>query len=491
MIGDDLKKSLLLMLNKIKKTGIIPKFMKIANIVAIYKGKGEYTDLEAERGIFLVSILRTILMKMIYMQKYKTIDDSMSDSNIGARKKKNIRNHIFIVNSVLHDVLSSKKKEPIDIMVLDFKQMFDSECFFECLNDVFEAGVNDDYFPLIYEANKEAFVAVQTPSGLSERVKISELVMQGDVMAPLISSLLVDTMGKECLEENKHLYMFKNKVPIPPLGMVDDLFTISNCGFKTSLMARFINTKAALKKLQFGTNKCVKIHVGHSYFKSICSEQKVDSWKQSVVTDPVTARTYQTEEFTGQDTMEDKTEQLYLGDIIEHKGKQDLNIKRRKNKGIGITNQIMAILKTTVFGKYFFEVAMVLRSSLLLNSILLNSEAWGYLTHKNIRSLEQIDEDLLSRILECDRNTSNTFKYLELGIYPIRFEIMKRSIVFLQYILKQEESSMIFQVLKATIENPTKNDFGKTCSGYLKILDIQLSFKEMKEMSEWSFKKLL
>ena len=157
------------MLNKIKETGIIPEFMKIANIHAIYKGKGEYTNIESERGIFIVSILRTILMKMIYMQKYQTIDESMSDSNIGARKNKNIRNHIFVVNSVLHDVLSSKNKDPIDIMVLDYKQMFDSECLYECLNDVFEAGVNDDIFPLLYEANKETFVAVQTPSGLSKK----------------------------------------------------------------------------------------------------------------------------------------------------------------------------------------------------------------------------------------------------------------------------------------------------------------------------------
>ena len=114
------------MLNKIKETGIIPEFMKIANIHAIYKEKGEYTNIESERGIFIVSILRTILMKMIYMQKYQTIDESMSDSNIGARKNKNIRNHIFVVNSVLHDVLSSKNKDPIDIMGLDYKQMFNT-----------------------------------------------------------------------------------------------------------------------------------------------------------------------------------------------------------------------------------------------------------------------------------------------------------------------------------------------------------------------------
>ena len=55
----------------------------------------------------------------------------MSDSNIGARKNTNIRNHIFIVNSIIHDVLSKKGKKPIDIMILDYKQMFDSECLYE------------------------------------------------------------------------------------------------------------------------------------------------------------------------------------------------------------------------------------------------------------------------------------------------------------------------------------------------------------------------
>ena len=73
--------------------------------------------------------------------------------------------------------MSSSTKDPIDIMVLDFKQMFDSECLFECLNDVYEAGVDDDYFPLLYEANRETYVAVQTPSGISKRETVNEIVM--------------------------------------------------------------------------------------------------------------------------------------------------------------------------------------------------------------------------------------------------------------------------------------------------------------------------
>jgi hypothetical protein len=98
---------------------------------------------------------------------------------------------------------------------------------------------------------------------------------------------------------------------------------------------------------------------------------------------------------------------------------------------------------------------------------------------------------LLPKILEADSNTSNTFKYLELGIYPIRFEIMKRKIIFLQYILQQEKESMMYKVFKATCDAPVKKDFVNTCDKYLKMLDIKLTFTEISEMSKHRFKQLV
>ena len=415
----------------------------------------------------------------------------MSDSNIGARKNKNIRNHIFVVNSIIHDVLSKKSKEPIDIMVLDYKQMFDSECLFECMNDLYETGVDDDVFSLIYEANRENQVAVQTPNGLSRRETFKEIVMQGDVLAPLISSLQVDTIGKECLAESKHLYYYKDKVAIPPLGLVDDLFTISTCGVKTTMMNSFINSKTAMKRLQFGTSKCIKLHVGKSCNETLCKDLSVGGWKLDVVENTENGQCDQTEHFGGMEKMKVKEEQMYLGDIISADGKHSKNIQHRKNKCLGTINQIMQILDSVYFGKYYFEVALVLRSSLLVSSILLNSEAWVNLTDKDIRGLEQTDEILLSRITDCEANTSNTFKYLELGIIPLRFEIMKRKILFLQYVLKQEKSSMVYKVFEATCENPIKNDFVVTCEKYLKTLDIKLSFSEIAQMGNWKLKNLV
>ena len=245
-----------------------------------------------------------------------------------------------------------------------------------------------------------------------------------------------------------------------------------------------------MKKLQFGTSKCVKLHVG-KHDDTLCRDLFVDGWKIDVMTDATTGKVFQTESFRGPELMGGKDEQMYLGDIISSDGSHNKNVQARKNKGLGTINNIMQILQSMFFGKYYFEVALVLRSSLLLSSLLLNSEAWINLSEQNIRGLEQTDEILLSKNLGSEANTSNIFKYLELGVYPVRFEIMKRKLLFLQYILKQEKDSMIHKVFKATCEHPLKNDFVQTCNKYLETLEIKLTYENIEEMSEFSFKKIV
>ena len=98
-------------MNGIKENCYLPEFIQWANITSIYKGKG---DLNNERGVFMVTVFSSILMRLIYIDKYGIIDSNMSDSNVGARKRKNMRNHIFVINSIIHYVLSSNNKVSID-----------------------------------------------------------------------------------------------------------------------------------------------------------------------------------------------------------------------------------------------------------------------------------------------------------------------------------------------------------------------------------------
>ena len=200
VIGDNLKESLLVMFNRLKEEKMIPKFFNCSNITTVPK-KGSILDLENQRGIFRVSVVRSILMRLIYNEKYPIIDKNMSDCQMGARKGKGCRHNIWLINGIIYEVLHSKKKNSIILQIYDYKQMFDSINLEEAISDIYDAGLNDDQLFLIYEANKEVQMAVKTPSGLTERQMIENTVLQCDTFGSILASVQVDNIGKEVEEE--------------------------------------------------------------------------------------------------------------------------------------------------------------------------------------------------------------------------------------------------------------------------------------------------
>ena len=112
----------------------------------------------------------------------------------------------------------------IDILITDIRKCFDKMSYKETGNDLFDAGVKNDHFNLMANSNEKYQVAVKTPWGsLTERVELCEIEMQGTVPAPLKCSIQIDTLGKECIENEEGLYKYKECVNIPPLAMIDDI----------------------------------------------------------------------------------------------------------------------------------------------------------------------------------------------------------------------------------------------------------------------------
>ena len=103
-----------------------------------------------------------------------------------------------------------------------------------------------------------------------------------------------------------------------------------------------------MKNLQFGTSKCVKMHIGKSCNEALFKYLFVGGWKVKVETDEVS------ESYGGLEKMSVKHKQLYLGDIISSDSRHSSNIQTRKIKGQGVINQIMDILQSVFFGKYYF-----------------------------------------------------------------------------------------------------------------------------------------
>ena len=110
VIGLELKTATLNLMNNVKSEQFIPKNMQLSNITSIYKNKGSRLDIQNDRGIFVLTVLRKILDKLTYLDKYPELDISMSGSNSWALRNKSIRNHLFVIHGVINSVIQGEDK---------------------------------------------------------------------------------------------------------------------------------------------------------------------------------------------------------------------------------------------------------------------------------------------------------------------------------------------------------------------------------------------
>ena len=313
--GTALKLSLVRMANNIKLTQRFPKILLQAKITSIWKGKSDKSDPESYRGVFSLVKARSIIDRLIYNDNYYTIDAAMSCSNIGARKKRNIRDHLFVFNSVVNEI--SVRKHHADVQVYDVRRCFDKMWGHETLNDIFEAGLDNDQFAMVASSSEKCEVYVKAPWGsLCDRFVVTDVEMQGSVLAPLRCSVQVDSLGKQFMsDQNLHSQLFRylGCVSIPPLSMIDDVITITECGVNSINLNAAVQSKIDSKRLTLNEEKCVKMHFGR---KSIhCPSLKIHS-----------------------SMMKSSSKQCYLGDIYTTDCKTDEHIQMRYKKGVGIVN---------------------------------------------------------------------------------------------------------------------------------------------------------
>ena len=125
--------------------------MEFADIVSFWKEKGPKDDIESERGVFLLNIIRMIKDRLVYNDTTKVLE--LSDSQVGGRTEYSIRNHLFVLYSVINSVIH-KESPPVDIHMYDLWKCFDGLWLEECMNNLYEVGIKDDKLALIYQGNK-------------------------------------------------------------------------------------------------------------------------------------------------------------------------------------------------------------------------------------------------------------------------------------------------------------------------------------------------
>ena len=394
------------------------------HIHTIYKGKGSKQNVINLRGIFKLPIVRNILDRLISYDEEQTVSRSMGHLQVGNQKERNIRDHCLVIHAVVNKAINSKKN--IDILFTDIKQCFDSIWLDEATNDLYDSGIISRNLNLLYEGNRKTRMCIETTFGISERVELNNVVMQGSVPGGLFCSNQLSKLCNKLYSEG-NVYMYKGQVPIPPLAMVDDVVSANLCNSTDALTCNIkTDTFIQRKKMesQVGEGKCQWVHRGEGECKS-------------------TYHIPQTYKYLG-DHVSDGWEPLY---------------NKRWDKAQGYIAICLAMCSEISLGFQVYNTAKLFHQSIFINGALTNMETWPNCTSARIQSFERLEQMYFRKVLSAHSKTPIESIYLELGVIPLTFQLMKRRIMYLQLILKRNDDEITKQVILAQTNDCYDGDF--------------------------------
>ena len=132
---------------------------------------------------------------------------------------------------------------------------------------------------------------------------------------------------------------------------------------------------------------------------------------------------------------------------------------------------------------------MILLNSLIRSSVLYGTEAMYNITENEIRELERIEEKQMKSIFKAETGIQVPLHimYLDGGQVPARYQIKRYKPNFMQYILQQNEESLLYKMLEAQILQPVKGDWFSECYKILEEFNIILQPESIKLMKREEF----
>ena len=95
--------------------------------------------------------------------------------------------------------------------------------------------------------------------------------------------------------------------------------------------------------------------------------------------------------------------------MISTYARNEKNIEYKTNKALGSVKQIMSALNERPYGKYKFPAAKLMRSGMLIGSLLHNPEMWINLKQKELDKVIKPDKVYMNNYWEREVKLSNTW----------------------------------------------------------------------------------
>ena len=261
--GNAIITQLVRLFNQIIIKKYIPKSWKEAKIILLHK-KGDKSDIKNYRPISLLSHLYKLFTKIVQNRLKKELDAQQPREQAGFREGFSTTDHLHAINQLIEK--SNEYQLDLCIGFIDYEKAFDSIEHLNLFQALREIGINEGYVCILEDIYTDATSRIHLDSDVSEIVKISRGVRQGDTLSPKVFTAAMEAIFK--------------KLPLDERGinvdgeMLTDLRFADDVALTTSTVK---DMETQLNDLNKESKKVgLKMHKGKTkYMTNVATDEKI------------------------------------------------------------------------------------------------------------------------------------------------------------------------------------------------------------------------
>ena len=453
--GKNLQENMLAMMNYFWINEQIPTKMQTVYVKSMYKGKGNISELENQRGLFLASNILKTYEKMFMNRIYPEMEThGFSMFQCGGRKDHSPTDQVFVLRAAMEYLIYMGKEYFIEFC--DLKKAFDKMILINVMDDLWESNIKGRIWRNIFTINQSTDIIIKTPYGETDKITVQQILKQGSVLASTLAALHTDSSNKYL---QKELGMWYGNLHLHSLLFQDDIARIERKQENLNLANQAYEVFQNINGMQFHETKTVYISNKNKCTIKMNNEQ-----------------------------LKQNKSVKYLGDIISDDNKYDENIEDRKTSINGILAEIRSIMNEAqedieiTAAKQYYE-------GIVMAKLLYNCETWTNLTSGNLQELEKIQNNAIKRLLRIPFSTPSMGLLHELKLPTVKARIAIKKLMYFHKLLKNKES-LAYLVLKEQ-ENLPSNNFLKEIKEMLENYNITNNTDEIESMTKRSWKNIV
>lgn len=218
---------ILCLFNKVLRTEVVPDDWSRAILTMIYK-KGDPQDPGNYRGIALLNHITKLFTRILASRLIQWMEECgiIPEGQAGFRIRRACLDNVFVLQEIIHSQLR-KEKGNLFVAFVDFKRAFDAVNHEKLWVKLLKLGVSAKMIRIMKNLYDKAVLRVNTDEGLTDDVRITEGVLQGEILSPLLFILYISDIDDYFRSRDLSGIDINNKLDVMILLYADDLAIVA------------------------------------------------------------------------------------------------------------------------------------------------------------------------------------------------------------------------------------------------------------------------